>query len=184
VNRVKISHVSNKLIKSVKTPCIGICSTGIGDSVCRGCKRFAHEVIHWNSYNEQQKQLIDQRLSTFLAQIVETKLRVVDPFLLQRQLDIQQIKYPSHKSPYLWAYELLRAGASQIKDVAQYGLQLDAQYVDSDLRELRLAVDFEFYLLSQAHYERYFQVYYATSSPPLQAASASATNTNNAAEGV
>ncbi|HMW48455.1 MAG TPA: DUF1289 domain-containing protein, partial [Cellvibrionaceae bacterium] len=23
----------------VRTPCIGVCSTGIGDVVCRGCKR-------------------------------------------------------------------------------------------------------------------------------------------------
>ncbi|MEC7008614.1 MAG: DUF1289 domain-containing protein, partial [Pseudomonadota bacterium] len=35
-------------LKPIKTPCIGVCSTGIGDSVCRGCKRFSHEVIHWN----------------------------------------------------------------------------------------------------------------------------------------
>ena len=39
----------------VKTPCIGVCSTGIGDSVCRGCKRFSHEVIDWNSYSQEQK---------------------------------------------------------------------------------------------------------------------------------
>ena len=26
-----------------KTPCIGLCSTVFGDSVCRGCLRFVHE---------------------------------------------------------------------------------------------------------------------------------------------
>ncbi|MDC1160500.1 DUF1289 domain-containing protein, partial [Luminiphilus sp.] len=25
----------------IRTPCIGVCSTGVGDVVCRGCKRFA-----------------------------------------------------------------------------------------------------------------------------------------------
>ena len=51
----------------VKTPCIGVCSTGIGDSVCRGCKRFSHEVIQWNGYTEEQKRIVDQRLSDFLS---------------------------------------------------------------------------------------------------------------------
>ena len=30
------------------TPCLGICSTTYGDDVCKGCKRFVHEVISWN----------------------------------------------------------------------------------------------------------------------------------------
>ena len=140
----------------VKTPCIGVCSTGIGDSVCRGCKRFAHEVIHWNGYSEIEKRIIDQRLETFLAQIVATKLRVIDSDKLRWQLDTQQITYPKHKSPYIWAYELLRAGASQLNDLADYGLALDAQYRDSKLTELKLAIDGEFFILSDAHYQRYF----------------------------
>lgn len=148
--------MSKQLVKRVKTPCIGVCSTGIGDSVCRGCKRFSHEIIHWNGYSEQQKRTIDNRLSDFLAQIVATKLRVVDADLLQSNLKAQQIAYPFSKSPYIWAYELLRVGASQLKDLSRYGLQLDAQYADCDLRELRLAIDAEFYILSEAHYQRYF----------------------------
>ena len=38
----------------IRTPCIGVCSTGIGDAVCRGCKRFTHEVIDWNGYSTEQ----------------------------------------------------------------------------------------------------------------------------------
>ena len=140
----------------VRTPCIGVCSTGIGDSVCRGCKRFAHEVIHWNSYSESQKRLIDQRLERFLAQIVETKMRIVNRDLLKWHLDAQQIRYPGHKSPYIWAYELLRAGAGQIVDPGDYGLELDAEFRDMDLRVLRQMIDAEFYILSEAHYQRYF----------------------------
>lgn len=148
--------MTKKLIEAIKTPCIGVCSTGIGDSVCRGCKRFAHEVIHWNSYSYEQKQLIDQRLEKFLAQIVATKLRVTDQNLLQWHLEAQQISYPHNKSAYIWAYELLRAGASQLGDLSAYGLMLDAQYWGADLRQLRLEIDAEFFILSQAHYDRYF----------------------------
>ena len=58
-----------RLFKPVRTPCVGICSTGIGDSVCRGCKRFAHEVIDWNAYSHEQRLIIAQRLESFLAQV-------------------------------------------------------------------------------------------------------------------
>lgn len=148
----------NDILKTVKTPCIGVCSTGIGDAVCRGCKRYAHEVIHWNSYSQQQKRLIDSRLAQFLAQIVESKLTVVDSDKLRWHLDAQQIRYALQKGPYIWAYELLRAGARQIDNIEQYGISLDAEYRDQPLVELRLAIDNEFFILSQAHYERYFNV--------------------------
>lgn len=150
------SHSNDTPLAKVRTPCIGVCSTGIGDSVCRGCKRFAHEVIHWNSYSQAQKRLIDQRLELFLAQIVESKLRITDQRLLKWHLDVQQISYPAHKSPYIWAYELLRAGASQLVKLADYGLQIDAQYRDTELADLRHLIDQEFFALSQAHYQRYF----------------------------
>ena len=148
--------VTQQLESRVKTPCIGVCSTGIGDSVCRGCKRFTHEVIHWNGYTEREKQIIDQRLENFLAQIVETKLRVFNKDVLKRQLDTQQIPFPAHKSPYIWAYELLRAGASQLGDLREYGLELEPQFRSSDLKQLRIAIDGEFFVLSDAHYQRYF----------------------------
>ena len=39
---------------SIKTPCLGICSTtSVGDVVCRGCKRYAFEVIDWNGYDDE-----------------------------------------------------------------------------------------------------------------------------------
>ena len=52
-------------LNPIRTPCIGVCSTGIGDAVCRGCKRFAHEVIDWNGYSQAQKEAIDARLDRF-----------------------------------------------------------------------------------------------------------------------
>lgn len=150
--------MSKDILQAIKTPCIGVCSTGIGDAVCRGCKRFAHEVIHWNSYSQQQKSLIDQRLSGFLARIVESKLDIIDAERLCWHLQTQQISYSKHKGPFIWAYELLRAGASQIDDVVDYGLNIHADYSRMPLSELRKIIDHEFYILSQAHYERYFDV--------------------------
>lgn len=45
------------------SPCVGICSsTSFGDEVCIGCGRTAQEVIEWNTYTDQQKIAINERL--------------------------------------------------------------------------------------------------------------------------
>jgi len=142
----------------VKTPCIGVCSTGIGDTVCRGCKRFSHEVINWNSYSEAQKCIVDQRLSTFLSQCVSNKLRVTDRALLEWQLKVQQIAYNAQHDEYCWAYSLITAGGSQINDPASFGFDVDLRYRDMNLTLLREIIDEEFLALSQAHYDRYMLV--------------------------
>ncbi len=140
---------------TIKTPCIGVCSTGIGDTVCRGCKRFTHEVINWNSYSEVQKRIIDERLSGFLSQCVSNKINVNDSTLLRWQLGVQQINYVHAHDKYCWAYSLLKAGANQIDDPASYGLELLPPYRCTSLVVLRDSIDEEFYALSQAHYDCY-----------------------------
>ncbi|MAY37629.1 MULTISPECIES: DUF1289 domain-containing protein [Spongiibacter] len=147
------------LLGRVATPCIGVCSTGIGDDVCRGCKRFCHEVINWNSYSQEQKRSIDQRLDRFLVQVMEDKLHIVNAELLAWQLDVQRVRYPAQKAPHIWLFQLLRAGAGQIQEPRKYGFLVDAAWQDQSLLQIREAIDREFYLLSQAHYERYIGRY-------------------------
>lgn len=142
---------------TVKTPCIGVCSTGIGDSVCRGCKRFSHEVIDWNSYSREQKAVIDRRLSGFLSQCVSNKLRITDAALLRWQLDVQQVRYVVTHDEYCWVFSLLKAGAGQIDNTLDYGFEVDLRYRDTSLAALREAIDQEFYILSEAHYDRYMR---------------------------
>lgn len=145
------------LDRPVKTPCIGVCSTGIGDAVCRGCKRFCHEVIDWNSYSLEQKRVIDERLSGFLSQCVSNKLRVTDKALVQWQLQVQQVEYPQHHDEYCWVYSLIKAGGSQITEPTDYGFEVDLDYREVPLSKLREIIDQEFYILSEAHYERYMR---------------------------
>jgi predicted Fe-S protein YdhL (DUF1289 family) len=143
--------------RPVKTPCIGVCSTGIGDAVCRGCKRFAHEVIDWNSYTPQQKAVVDGRLADFLSQCVQNKLRVIDKALLRWQLSVQQVSYNEDHDEYCALYSLIKAGASQITNTADYGFEVELAYRQLALAELRELIDKEFYLLSEAHYDRYMR---------------------------
>jgi predicted Fe-S protein YdhL (DUF1289 family) len=142
--------------KKIKTPCIGICSTGIGDSVCRGCKRYVHEVIDWNHYSEEQKYLVDKRLERFLTDVVKSKLAVTDTKRLQSQLEELQVEYSKHKDPHVWVYELLRAGAGQLNDLSDYGVRLHGHCRNSALPTLKTAIDEGFFALAQAHYDRYF----------------------------
>ena len=147
--------MTEKLLARIPTPCIGVCSTGIGDAVCRGCKRYAHEVIHWNGYSEEQKRAINQRLDQLLSQVVNAKLTVIDSGLLESRLKAQQLRYSAHKSPPVWVFELLRAGASQIDDPRAYGFVVMPGYRSMNLLSLREQIDREFFLLSEAHYQRY-----------------------------
>lgn len=142
---------------AVRTPCIGVCSTGIGDTVCRGCKRFSHEVISWNGYSQDERRAVLQRIDVLLGQIVARWLVVDDVDKLREQLQSQQISFDPARYPASWVVELLKAGASQIDDPAQFGLILCAQSQGKNLRELRDAIEKEFYELSCAHFERYFQ---------------------------
>jgi len=139
----------------IKTPCVGLCSTVYGDLVCRGCKRFHHEVIDWNRYSNEQKRAVCLRLEALLVQVMSAKLQVFDAGLLRRQLEQRKIRFVLQQSPYCWAYQLIARGARVIERLNAYGLVLLPEFRDWPLPQLRDGIDREFFLLSEAHYERY-----------------------------
>ncbi|RKG46292.1 MULTISPECIES: DUF1289 domain-containing protein [Acinetobacter] len=76
------------------TPCAGRCSTVFGDAVCRGCRRFNHEVIQWNTYNPVQQTAVWKRLDTQLDQILVpmlpfADLRHVEGFVLSKRVRLR-----------------------------------------------------------------------------------------------
>lgn len=77
------------------TPCAGRCSTVFGDAVCRGCRRFNHEVIHWNSYNGSQHDAVWQRLDAQLDQILvpmlpQANLVKVENFVRAKRIRLRE----------------------------------------------------------------------------------------------
>lgn len=48
-------------------PCVGACSTGMGDDVCRGCLRYVHEISGWVGYTATEKQAVLNRLDALKA---------------------------------------------------------------------------------------------------------------------
>ena len=119
--------------KSIKTPCVGLCSTVYGDTVCRGCKRFHHEVINWNGYDDTQKRAVWLRLEQLLVQVMMAKLEVFDKGLLRQQLEQRSIRFVEQQSAYCWAYQLIARGARMIRDLEAYGMALLPEFRDWEL---------------------------------------------------
>ena len=139
----------------IKTPCVGLCSTVYGDLVCRGCKRFHHEVVNWNLYNEDEKSAVWRRLEVLLVQVMQGKLEVFDAVRLRQQLEQHQVRFVPDQSVYCWAYQLIARASRVISRLDAYGISLMPEFRDWPLPDLREAIDKEFFLLSEAHYERY-----------------------------
>ena len=137
------------------TPCIGICSTAIGDAVCRGCKRFAEEVTQWNGYSDDERRAVLKRLDNLLIQSMQLKFLIIDADLLKQQIQYQQIQCRFDKDPYCWLYDLLRQGAGQIKNLNSYGAQAINQWQQFSLPELKDKIEQDYYERSENYYRRY-----------------------------
>ncbi|HSC78906.1 MAG TPA: DUF1289 domain-containing protein [Chitinolyticbacter sp.] len=44
------------------SPCVALCSTALGDDVCRGCGRTFFEVANWVFLSDAEKDAVWQRL--------------------------------------------------------------------------------------------------------------------------
>ena len=143
--------------KSLKTPCVGICSTVFGDEVCRGCKRFQYEVIEWNSFNDSEKRAVLDRLEALKILIMESKIEVFDATLLKQKLKHFKVRFDQDNDPLCWVFDLLRSGSESIQDPKDFGFNLINDSVPN-LSELKRIMEEELFELSEAHYQRYFKV--------------------------
>lgn len=141
------------LFRSVPTPCVGICSTTYGDTVCRGCRRYLHEVIEWNRLSDTEKRLIWQRLDGLLQQIMPRYFDIFDADLLKRELLARRIPLREEASAWTWLQQLLKHMARQLSDLSGFGVRrLDAS--ERDLYTVREQINGELHTLASAYYER------------------------------
>ena len=141
--------------RKVKTPCVGVCSTVFGDHVCRGCKRFHHEVIEWNGYTDIQKATVWNRLESLKVLIMKSKITIEDTTLLQSKLDSLKISYYDKVDPYCWVFDLIKQASQSINDLSEFGLKPLFE-PGVELVELKRLIEEELFTLSDAHYQRYF----------------------------
>lgn len=139
-----------------KTPCVGICSTGIGDQVCRGCKRYAHEVIDWNSYSNHQKQLVWQRIDELTSQVLATYLYIDDEQTLKQALASHQISFAKDCSSWLWAFQLLQAlhkSLGNSKTLSVCGIEVVSSFLDWTPTEIYQQANARILDLSTAYFD-------------------------------
>ena len=135
------------------TPCLGICSTTYGDDVCKGCKRFVHEIIGWPKFSQDERALINDRLEKFKILILKDRFKIADQDLLQIKLRENAINYNNSMDPLTWIFDLLRAAGSQSLDLKQFGITSLMSYDSSTIKDINQ----ELLELSEAHHERYFK---------------------------
>ena len=142
------------------TPCVGICSTTYGDLVCRGCKRYAHEIIQWNAYSQEQRGAVWQRLlelrdSATLEVVVTGSRAAVVAECVARGMPDEMVAESS--TPSL-VYELLSRSLSQsashIESLSNAGVRLLEGKSALDTMQ---SIDRAFLSRSTAHYERAYK---------------------------
>ena len=143
--------------RKVKTPCVGVCSTVFGDEVCRGCKRFQHEVIEWNGYTDFEKEIVWNRLESLKVLIMKSKIFIEDEILLKTKLDTLKISYYDKVDPYCWIFDLIKQASQSITELSEFGLRPLSKSTQ-DLVELKRLIEEELFVLSEAHYHRYFRL--------------------------
>ena len=140
-----------------RTPCVGICSTTYGDLVCRGCKRFAHEVVGWNGFDAPQREAVWARLTELLEGAVEDFLEVVDAQALRACAERVRIARASQLSDAQLAHQVLLRAPLDLAEFGKVGLAARRPETESVLALMR-GIEQEFLNRSRAAYERNYRI--------------------------
>ena len=138
------------------TPCIGICSTTFGDDVCKGCKRFSHEITNWGKFSTDERAVVNSRLEQFKTTILEEKFTISDSELFESKMNEFSINFNSSLEPITWVFDLLRASSNKDLNVNDFGVEILPAFSDLSLVELRDLINQEMLQLSEAHYYKFF----------------------------
>ena len=139
------------------TPCIGICSTTFGDDVCKGCKRFSHEITNWGKFSTDERAVVNSRLEQFKTTILEEKFTISDNELFESKMNEFSINFNSSLEPITWIFDLLRASSNKDLNVNDFGVEILPVFSGLSLIELRDLINQEMLQLSEAHYYKFFK---------------------------
>ena len=139
------------------TPCIGICSTTFGDDVCKGCKRFSHEITNWGKFSTDERAVVNSRLEQFKITILEEKFTISNSNLFESKMNEFSINFNSSLEPITWIFDLLRASSNKDLNVNDFGVEILPAFSNLSLIELRDLINQEMLQLSEAHYYKFFK---------------------------
>ena len=138
------------------TPCIGICSTTFGDDVCKGCKRFSHEITSWGKFSNDERAFVNRRLEQFKSTLLEEKFTIIDDSLFESKMNEFSINYNGSLEPITWIFDLLRASVSKDLNLDDFGIEIKPEFSNLSLIEIRKLINDEMLQLSEAHYSKFF----------------------------
>ena len=147
--------MTDKLIK--RTPCIGVCSTTYGDDICRGCRRFRHEITSWIEYTDSEKSIINRRLEKFKITVLKEKFTVINPDAFKEALLQAKIRFNQDLQPICWIFDLFRSLNAENLNLEDFSLKVKKDFISTPVPQLKEDVNKEFYELSLAHYQRYIK---------------------------
>lgn len=146
-----------------RTPCVGTCSTTYGDLVCRGCKRFAHEIVQWNAFDREQRRVVWERLLALRCGAVAAVLEVLDEARLRAVARQLGVGGADELDAHNLLYELLQR--LQWRDrqlpLAELGARPCApveEPAEPSAEQWLVSIDREFYQRSLAQYERNYRI--------------------------
>ncbi|MBZ9557024.1 MULTISPECIES: DUF1289 domain-containing protein [Modicisalibacter] len=137
--------------KRIVSPCVGLCSTTVGDTVCRGCQRNDIEIRDWFRYDDDERRAAMQRLDAWRETAAGRYLRVTDADQLQAQLERHRIRFRHDQPSLSRAVELLRVGRDRIRDIRRYGLEPRGQGNGLAADELHEAISRTLMAQARAH---------------------------------
>ena len=148
----KHGSVDCRTLINRRTPCVGVCSTTYGDLVCRGCKRFSHEIVGWNGYDPDQKDRVWARLSELSNESIRACVCLQDVDRWQ-----QTIASMTDADSNEFGTLVLRVLRNVVQKPIEAGLEPLGLPRDVLSRDVLRSIDREFYIRSMAYYERSFK---------------------------
>ena len=127
--------MEDKLIK--RTPCIGVCSTTYGDDICRGCRRFRHEITSWINYSDSEKNIINRRLEKFKVTVLEEKFFVADVDKFKVALNQSKIRFNQDLEPICWVFDLFRSLNTEDLNLKDFGLVIQKEFANTLCHNLK-----------------------------------------------
>jgi uncharacterized protein len=109
-------------MSAIASPCVGLCSTTLGDRTCRGCQRSDAEIRDWFALVSDERAARMAELDALREAVAGRYLRLVDAAALEAQLRRHRIRFRPEQPGLSRAVELLRVGRERIQELARYGL--------------------------------------------------------------
>lgn len=129
----KASTINTSLIEST-SPCIGICSVTVGDSVCRGCFRTLDDIACWSQLDTNGMAERLGRRQTVMAQTFSVYFKLLDETALQAQWLRHIATPPEPKFPEEAWMQLLQKGSHRMQRTEAYGVQIRDAHTDQPIK--------------------------------------------------